>query len=126
MNLILLVAIGGALGSVARYLVSVYSAQLFGLSFPWGTLTVNIVGSFAMGLLAAFAAIRLSMPNELRVFLATGVLGGFTTFSAFSLDFAVLFERKDYALTAIYVVSSVGLSLMALFAGLWLIRAWLT
>ena len=126
MNLILLVAIGGALGSVARYLVSVYSAQLFGLTFPWGTLTVNVVGSFAMGLLAAFAAIRLSMPNELRVFLATGVLGGFTTFSAFSLDFAVLFERKDYALTAIYVVSSVGLSLMALFAGLWLIRAWLT
>jgi CrcB protein len=126
MKLVLLAAVGGALGSAARYLVNLASGQLFGLGFPWGTITVNIVGCFAMGLLVALGALKFSIPNELRIFIATGVLGGFTTFSAFSLDFALLFERKDYALAAIYLVSSVGLSLLALFAGLALIRAWLT
>lgn len=126
MKLVLLVAIGGALGSAGRYLVNIASGQLFGLGFPWGTITVNIVGSFAMGVLAALAALKLSISNELRLFIATGILGGFTTFSAFSLDFAALFERKDYGLAAIYLLGSVGLSLLALFAGLLLIRAWLT
>ncbi|MFJ5486868.1 CrcB family protein [Hansschlegelia beijingensis] len=82
---VLLVALGGALGSVARYLVNIASSRVFGMGFPWGTLTVNVVGGFAMGLLAALLALK-GGSQEMRVFLMTGVLGGFTTFSAFSLD----------------------------------------
>ncbi len=126
MKLVLLAAAGGALGSSARYLFSVAAAKLLGMGFPWGTLGVNIIGSLLMGLLIELGALKLSMSQEWRVFLATGVLGGFTTFSAFSLDFAVLFERRDHLLAVLYLLGSVGLSLLALFAGLHLVRAWLT
>lgn len=126
LKLLLLAAAGGAIGSAARYLVNIGSAAMLGMSFPWGTLIVNIAGSFVMGLVIALAALKLTLPNEMRVFIVTGILGGFTTFSAFSLDFAVLFERKDYGIAALYVASSVGLSLLAIFAGLYLVRTWLT
>lgn len=126
MKLVLLAAAGGAAGSAARYLVTLAAAQIAGFGFPWGTITVNIVGSFVMGLLIEYGALKATLPNELRVLLATGFLGGFTTFSAFSLDFAFLATRKDYGLAAIYLAGSVGLSILALFAGLMLIRAWLT
>lgn len=125
MKLVLLAALGGAIGSALRYLVSLASAWLFGVGFPWGTLAVNIAGSFAMGLVIGLAASKFQLTNELRVFAATGVLGGFTTFSAFSLDFALLFERKDYGLAGLYLAGSVGLSILALFAGLYLVRTWL-
>ena len=125
LKLVLLVALGGAIGSTLRYLVSLAAGWLFGVFFPWGTLAVNIVGSFAMGLVIALAASKFHVTNELRVFLATGVLGGFTTFSAFSLDFALLFERNDYGLAGLYLAGSVGLSILALFAGLYLVRTWL-
>ncbi|HVI27550.1 fluoride efflux transporter CrcB [Hansschlegelia sp.] len=118
----LLVALGGALGSVARYLVNVAAARAFGMSFPWGTFTVNVVGGFVMGLIAAMLAFR-SGSQELRVFLMTGVLGGFTTFSAFSLDAVTLWERGDAGLAAGYVAASVALSIAALFGGLALGRA---
>ncbi len=126
MKLLLLVAVGGAFGSAARYLVNISAAQLFGPAFPWGTMTVNVAGSFLIGLLIALGAQRLSMSEELRALIAVGFLGGFTTFSAFSLDFAVLFERKDYGLAGLYLAGSVSLSIMALFAGLMVVRQWLT
>jgi CrcB protein len=125
MNLVL-VALGGAAGSVARYLVVLGTARAFGTHFPWGTLAVNIAGSFLMGLVIALGAHKLQLSNEMRLALTTGFLGGFTTFSAFSLDFAFLFERKDYTLAALYLAGSVGLSILALFAALILVRQWLT
>jgi fluoride exporter len=126
MTLIFLVALGGAAGSVARYLTTLSLAQLLGTHFPWGTLSVNIVGSFLMGLVIALGSHKLQMSNETRVLLTTGFLGGFTTFSAFSLDFALLFDRKDYMLAALYLAGSVSLSILALFAALHLVRQWPT
>jgi fluoride exporter len=120
---ILWVAFGGALGSAARYSVNIWSGRTLGTAFPWHTLSVNIIGCFVMGLLVELMALRLNVSNEARAFLTTGVLGGFTTFSAFSLDFALLVERKAYGTAGAYAVSSVGLSLMAVFAGLYLVRA---
>jgi len=125
MNMVLLAAAGGALGSSARYLVNVGAGRLFGMGFPWGTMTVNIVGCFIMGVLVGWGALR-GMTNEARVFLATGILGGFTTFSAFSADFAALVERKNFGLSVLYVTGSVVLSLAAVFAGLYLVRLWQT
>lgn len=118
MKMVLMVALGGAVGAVGRYLVGVGATRFIGTGFPWGTLIVNVVGSFIMGALIAALALRYSVSNEMRAFLTIGILGGFTTFSAFSLDFAVLMERKDYGLAMLYLGSSVGLSILALFAGL--------
>ena len=126
MKLILLAAAGGAFGSAARYLVTLLSGQLFGLGFPWGTIAVNIAGSFLMGLVIALGAHKFSLSNEMRVLIATGFLGGFTTFSAFSMDFALLVERRDYGLAGLYAAGSVTLSILALFAALLLVRTWLT
>ncbi|BDA84771.1 putative fluoride ion transporter CrcB [Aureimonas sp. SA4125] len=120
---ILLVAAGGAAGSALRHLVVVGCTRLFGMSFPWGTMTVNIAGSFAMGVLIEVLARRFDMSMELRLLLATGFLGGFTTFSSFSLDAVSLFER-GYALLALaYVLGSVLTGIAALVGGLFLIRA---
>src|SRR5690606_31761018 len=90
---LLLVALGGAVGSALRHLVNLSALRLAGPGFPFGTLAVNLTGSFAMGVLVELIARRFGASNELRLFLMTGVLGGFTTFSAFSLDTAVLWER---------------------------------
>jgi len=116
------VALGGAIGASARYGVGVQATKLLGFGFPWGTLTVNIVGSFLMGALIELLALKLSVSQDMRAFLTIGILGGFTTFSAFSLDFAVLVERKEMMLAGLYAAGSVGLSIAALFAGLWLMR----
>ena len=118
----LMVALGGAVGALARYMVGVGAMRFIGAGFPWGTLIVNVVGSLIMGLLIAAFALRYSVSNEMRAFLTVGILGGFTTFSAFSLDFAVLMERKDYGLAVLYLGSSVGLSILALFVGLSIAR----
>lgn len=117
------VALGGALGSAARYGVNVWSGRAFGTEFPWHTLAVNIIGCFTMGLLVGAMALRLNVSNDVRAFLTTGILGGFTTFSAFSLDFALLVERKAYGLAGAYAAGSVAASLFAVFAGLYLARA---
>ncbi|RXF74934.1 fluoride efflux transporter CrcB [Hansschlegelia zhihuaiae] len=117
------VALGGALGSVARYGVNVATMRAFGFGFPWGTLTVNVVGGLVMGLLAAFLALKVEAPPEIKLFLMTGVLGGFTTFSAFSLDAVMLWERGQPGLAAAYVAASVALSIGAVVAGLALGRA---
>jgi CrcB protein len=120
---LLLVAIGGAIGSSLRHLVNLTSVRLFGPGFPWGTLAVNLVGCFAMGVVIEVLARRLGAPNELRLLVATGILGGFTTFSAFSLDFAVLWERGALVLAFLYVTASVVGALIAVFAGLALARS---
>lgn len=116
--MIVWIAVGGALGSVARYFVNVWAGRLLGPDFPYGTLTVNIVGSFVMGFLIAMMALKVQVSQEVRAFLTTGILGGFTTFSAFSLDFATLVERRSFELAGVYLVASVGVSLLAIFAGL--------
>ncbi|MEM8743367.1 MAG: fluoride efflux transporter CrcB [Pseudomonadota bacterium] len=122
MKMILMVALGGAAGAVGRYLVGVGATRFIGSGFPWGTLIVNVVGSLIMGALIAAIALRYSISNEMRAFLTVGILGGFTTFSAFSLDFAVLIERKEFGLAMLYLGSSVGLSILALFVGLTIAR----
>ena len=119
----LIVFLGAGAGGALRHGTNLASARLFGLGFPTGTLIVNIVGSFAMGLLAGYFAARPGVPQHLRLFLATGVLGGFTTFSAFSLDAALLVERHAYVLAAAYVLGSVVAGISALFIGLGLSRA---
>jgi len=120
MNAILLVASGGAIGSVARYLVGM--ARAFGVAFPYGTLAVNVIGGFLMGLFIELLARRFDGSPELRLFIAIGILGGFTTFSSFSLDVVVLWERGELATALFYVLASVILSIGALFLGLWLAR----
>ncbi len=122
MKMVLMAAMGGAIGASARYLVGVAAIRLIGSGFPWGTLIVNILGSLIMGFMIEAVALRYSISNEMRTFLATGVLGGFTTFSAFSLDFAELMERKAQGLAVLYLGASVGLSILALFAGLYIAR----
>jgi len=123
LQLILAVAAGGAIGSVARYLVGVGSTKLFGLAFPWGTLFINISGSFLIGVFVELFALKWDLPQTGRVFLTVGICGGFTTFSTFSLDSYVLMEHGDFWLAAAYIVGSVVLSIAALFGGLHLIRA---
>ena len=116
------VAAGGALGSAARYGVNVWSGRMLGAEFPWHTLIVNVVGCFVMGALVELMALKLNVGSDTRAFLTTGILGGFTTFSAFSLDFALLIERKTYGAALAYGAGSVALSLIAVFAGLSLVR----
>jgi CrcB protein len=114
----LIVFLGAGIGGALRHGVNVGAAKLLGYGFPFGTLIVNVLGSFLIGLLAGYFAFRTGMSQHLRLFLTTGILGGFTTFSAFSLDAALLVERHAFALAAGYVVGSVGLSLVGLFLGL--------
>ena len=121
----LLVFLGGGIGAAGRHGVNIAAARLFGIGFPWGTLIVNVLGSFAMGLLAAWFAFRAGagLSQHARLFLTTGILGGFTTFSAFSLDAALLWERGAIVAAASYVIVSVMLSIAGLFAGLALVRS---
>ncbi len=118
---LLQVALGGAIGSMLRYLTNVGAKQAFGPGYPSGTLIVNIVGSFVMGFLVVFLARKGG--NHLVPFLMTGVLGGFTTFSAFSLDTLTIWERGEPVGAFVYVAASVLLSLAAIVAGLALARS---
>jgi CrcB protein len=117
-----IVFLGAGIGGAMRHGVNVAATRLLGLGFPFGTLIVNIVGSFLMGLLAGYFAFRPGIGQHFRLFLTTGVLGGFTTFSAFSLDTALLVERHAYGMAAGYAVGSVAASISALFFGLALFR----
>ncbi|MBV8798383.1 MAG: fluoride efflux transporter CrcB [Alphaproteobacteria bacterium] len=115
------VALGGAAGSLARYAVA-SSIQQPSMEFPWGIFVVNVSGGFLMGIIVELSALKLSISPEMRAFLTVGVLGGYTTFSTFSLDSALLIERGAYASAAAYVAGSAVLSILALFAGLWIVR----
>jgi crcB protein len=118
---LLQVALGGAIGASGRYLTGVAAIRLMGPGFPWGTLAVNVVGSFVMGVVVVTLA-HLSA-NRFAPLLMTGVLGGFTTFSAFSLDALTIWERGQQGLAVTYVAASVVLSLAAIIAGLSLARS---
>jgi CrcB protein len=117
-----LVFVGGGLGSMLRHAVNVGAARMFGFGFPFGTFIVNVTGSLVMGLIAGWFALRGDASQSWRLFLTTGILGGYTTFSSFSLDAALLYERGAVGLAALYVAASVVLSIAGLFAGLWIVR----
>lgn len=121
-QLIAAVASGGAIGSVARYLVGVGAGRLFGTAFPWGTLIINIAGSFLIGAFAESFALRWDLPQVLRVFLTVGICGGFTTFSTFSLDAYLLMARRELWPAFAYIIGSVASSIAGLFTGLQLVR----
>ena len=123
MGILLAVALGGALGSLARYFVAgaVQSAAWSG--FPWGIFVVNISGGFIMGVIVELCALKFNLVPEVRAFLTVGILGGYTTFSTFSLDSVLLIQRGAWGAAAAYMVGSTMLSVLALFAGLWLVRA---
>jgi fluoride exporter len=118
----LIVALGSAIGGALRHAVNVGAARLMGTGWPYGTFAVNVMGSFVMGLIAGYFALKGHASQRWLLFLTTGILGGFTTFSAFSLDVALLFERGRLPATAGYVVGSVALSVGALFLGLAIVR----
>jgi CrcB protein len=119
---ILAVAAGGALGSVARYLVAIGFGKLLGSKFPWGTLFINITGSLLIGVLAGLFAVRWSLPQAARIFLIVGICGGYTTFSTFSLDSFYLIQRGEVAAAAAYMIASVALSVGAVIAGIQIVR----
>jgi fluoride exporter len=125
MSHFLVVFLGAGLGGALRHGVNLACARACGTVFPWGTLVVNILGCFAMGAIAGWLAFRAGegWSQPVRLFLTTGILGGFTTFSAFSLDAFLLWERGEVTLAAAYVGASVGLSVAGLVAGLGLVRA---
>lgn len=119
----LIVFLGAGIGGALRHGINVAALRLVGAGFPWGTLTINIVGSFVMGLMAEYFALKSGLPQHWRLFLTTGVLGGFTTFSAFSLETALLYERGELLAAGLYMLGSAVLAVAGLFAGLAVIRA---
>ncbi|WP_422028239.1 fluoride efflux transporter CrcB [Pyruvatibacter mobilis] len=122
MNMVLAIALGGGLGAVGRYVVGAGALALMGPGFPFGTLAANVVGGFLMGAVVEAGALKFSYSPELRAFLTVGLLGGFTTFSAFSLESALMIQRGEWALAFGYVAMSALFSIGALFCGLWLMR----
>jgi fluoride exporter len=117
-----LVFIGGGLGSTLRYIVNIVSPRFLGTDFPYHTFIINITGSIVMGLVAGYLAFRGDAAQSWRLFLMTGILGGYATFSAYSLDAALLYERGEIGLALFYVIGSVVFSIAGLFAGLALVR----
>jgi fluoride exporter len=120
-SIIGVVALGGAIGSVVRYMVSTLQSPT--VAFPYAIFIVNLSGGFLMGVVTTLLALKFSVSSEVRVFLTTGILGGYTTFSTFSLESATLIQRHDYATAGAYVIGSAILSIVALFCGMWLVRA---
>ena len=125
MNAILLVFFGAGIGGVARHLVNITAPRLVGYGFPFGTMCINVLGSFLIGCVAGWLVFRAdaSWSQHARLFTVTGILGGFTTFSAFSLDFATLWERGATLPAFGYALASVIGAIIALFLGLWLARS---
>jgi CrcB protein len=122
MGMVFAVGVGGGLGALARYYIA-GAIQSAATAFPWGILVVNVSGGFLMGVIVEAGALRLNLSPDLRAFLTVGILGGYTTFSTFSLDSALLLEKGQYLQAACYMIGSVVLSILALFAGLWIMRS---
>ena len=122
MRALMMVAAGGMVGAVLRYVVNIAATKLAGHGFPLGTMIVNVSGSFAMGALVASIALSWNVSNDMRLFLAVGLLGSFTTFSTFSLDVFTLYERQAYGPLIFYALGSLFLSLLGLVLGLALVR----
>ena len=122
LKMLVFVAMGGALGAVARYLTIMGVGRVLGSGFPYGTLTVNILGSFILGMLVEAFALKWHVSQEVRAMIVVGVLGAFTTFSSFSLDAILQLERGNLGGAAVYILSSVTFSVLGLFAGLRLAR----
>lgn len=118
----LIVFVGGGIGAALRHGVNLAAARLLGTHFPYATLIENVTGSIVMGLLAAYFAFKTGGTQHMRLFLTTGILGGYTTFSTYSLDVAVLYERGQIGLAAFYAIASAVLAIGGLFAGLALVR----
>jgi CrcB protein len=118
----LLVFLGGGIGSSLRHTINMLCSRYFGTAFPYHTFLINITGSTIMGVIAGYLAFKGAATQPFRMFLMTGILGGYTTFSAFSLDAALLYERGEVGLALLYVVGSVGLAIAGLFGGLALVR----
>jgi CrcB protein len=123
MGVVVAVGVGGGLGALIRYFMAGAVQPSWWPGFPFGIFVVNITGGLVMGLITELAALKIQMTPEMRAFLTTGILGGYTTFSTFSLDSALLMERGAYMQAAAYIVGSVAFSIVALFAGLWIVRA---
>ena len=123
MRMLLLVCAGGAFGAGTRHLINTWFLTRGWSGFPWSTFVINVTGSLLMGILVGLLASRVTPSPELRAFLATGILGGYTTFSAFSLDAWLLIERNHALEAAFYVLGSVLLSIAALIAGLYAVKA---
>jgi CrcB protein len=121
MGVVLSVGVGGGLGALIRYFLAGW-IQPAGAQFNWGIFVVNITGGLVMGLIVEASALKLNLSPEVRAFLTTGILGGYTTFSTFSLDSALLLQKGEYMLAAGYIIGSVVLSIAALFCGLWIVR----
>ena len=121
-GVLLAIAGGGALGSLLRFFVA-SAIQRPTMTFPLGIMIVNITGGLIMGIIVEASALKLQLSPELRAFLTVGILGGYTTFSTFSLDSALLIQRGEYVSAATYIIGSTALSILALFTGLWLVRA---
>ena len=122
MSMFLAIAAGGAVGAVARHLLTSQVGHLLGLGFPYGTLIVNVLGSMILGALVEVMALSWSVGNDFRAFLVIGMLGSFTTFSAFSLDTIALFNRGDVLPASLYVAASIGLALAAFLGGMAAVR----
>jgi fluoride exporter len=121
---VLVVFLGAGLGGVVRHLVNLTIPRLLGVGFPFATLFINVTGSLLMGLLMGYFAFKdgESWTQSMRLFLTTGVLGGYTTFSTFSLDFLFLMERGDSGLALLYAAASIVFGFLGVFAGIWLVR----
>ena len=117
------IALGGAVGAVLRHSVNIGAVHMFGHGFPWGTMIVNIAGSFLMGVIIVKLSHMDSTSQAFRAFCTTGLMGAFTTFSTFSLDFTVMWERGEGVNAISYALASVILAILALFAGLWAMRS---
>jgi fluoride exporter len=114
---------GGGLGAALRHGINLAAARTVGTTFPYGTLFINVMGSLCMGLIVEYFALKSGLSQRWLLFITTGILGGFTTFSTFSLDTGLLYERGQFGAAALYVIASVAIGISALFAGMAVVRA---